>query len=173
MIRSRDVDNLDFRVGNQHFIAAVTFQGAKLFGFALPRFFIAPRHRHDIDISKTPHRIEMMRPDKTGSDDSNAYSFVLSLFLHWKIILPEEACGRYAPIPPNIATVRSHVNLGFCRGAALSDPNRVLEGEGKTMRHVKFRSEPDVKRPFVRRYIRAAIEQLEQPAKGLNRKRTP
>ena len=56
-----------------------------------------------------------------------------------------------------IAAARSHVNLGFCRGASLSDPNRVLEGEGKMMRHVKFRSERDLERPFVRRYIRAAI----------------
>jgi hypothetical protein len=62
-----------------------------------------------------------------------------------------------------IATARSHVNLGFCRGASLSDPNRVLEGEGKMMRHVKFRSERDVERPFVRRYIRAAMEQITQP----------
>ena len=74
-----------------------------------------------------------------------------------------------------IATARSHVNLDFCRGASLSDPNHVLEGDGKMMRHVKFRSEPDVERRFVRRYIRAAIEQIEQPVvKGLNRKkRTP
>jgi len=62
-----------------------------------------------------------------------------------------------------IATARSHVNLGFCRGASLSDPIRVLEGEGKMMRHVKFRSERDVERPFVRRYIRAAMEQIEHP----------
>ena len=54
-----------------------------------------------------------------------------------------------------IATARSHVNLGFCRGASLSDPIRVLEGEGKMMCHVKFRSERDVERPFVRHYIRA------------------
>ena len=32
------------------------------------------------------------------------------------------------------------------------------------MRHVKFRDESDVERPFVRRYIRAAIEQIEQMA---------
>jgi len=56
-----------------------------------------------------------------------------------------------------IAAARSHVNLGFCRGASLSDPNRVLEGEGKMMRHIKFRSAHDLERPFVRRYIRAAI----------------
>jgi hypothetical protein len=63
-----------------------------------------------------------------------------------------------------IAAVRTHVNLGFCRGALLSDPNRVLEGEGKVMRHVKFRSERDLERPFVRRYIRAAIEQMDKTA---------
>jgi hypothetical protein len=62
-----------------------------------------------------------------------------------------------------IATSKSHVNLGFCRGAWLSDPSHVLEGEGKMMRHVKFRSQRDVERPFVRLYIRAAMEQIEQP----------
>ena len=52
-----------------------------------------------------------------------------------------------------------HVNLGFPRGAALADPNRVLEGEGKTMRHIKFAALRDLERPFVRRYIQAAMEQ--------------
>jgi hypothetical protein len=60
-----------------------------------------------------------------------------------------------------IAAATRHVNLGFCRGASLPEPDRVLEGEGKMMRHVKFRSERDVERPFVRRYIQAAIEQME------------
>jgi len=58
-----------------------------------------------------------------------------------------------------IATNAGHVNLGFPRGASLPDPNRVLEGEGKTMRHVKFATLRDVERPFVRRYIHAAMEQ--------------
>jgi hypothetical protein len=58
-----------------------------------------------------------------------------------------------------IATSAGHVNLGFPRGASLPDPNRVLEGEGKAMRHIKFREQRDVERPFVRRYIRAATEQ--------------
>src|ERR1700733_11216105 len=47
-----------------------------------------------------------------------------------------------------IATNAKHVNLGFPRGAALPDPNRVLEGEGKVMRHIKFASEGDLERPF-------------------------
>jgi hypothetical protein len=58
-----------------------------------------------------------------------------------------------------ITTHARHVNLGFPYGAALPDPNRVLEGEGKTNRHIKFRSMSDLERPFVRRYIQAAIEQ--------------
>src|SRR4051794_11446366 len=65
-----------------------------------------------------------------------------------------------------IATSAGHVNLGFPRGATLPDPNRLLEGEGKTMRHIKFRSERDLERPFVRRYIQAAIEQVDAPAGG-------
>jgi hypothetical protein len=65
-----------------------------------------------------------------------------------------------------IATTAKHVNLGFPRGAALPDPNRVLEGEGKMMRHIKFTSERDLERPFVRRYIRGAIEQVDAPAGG-------
>ena len=59
-----------------------------------------------------------------------------------------------------ITTHARHINLGFPRGAALPDPNRVLEGEGKAMRHIQFRSMSDLDRPFVRRYIRAAIEQV-------------
>jgi hypothetical protein len=59
-----------------------------------------------------------------------------------------------------IATNAGHVNLGFPRGTSLPDPNRVLEGHGKTMRHIKFRSQDDVARPFVRRYIQAALEQV-------------
>ena len=65
-----------------------------------------------------------------------------------------------------ITTHARHVNLGFPRGAALPDPNGVLEGEGKAMRHIKFASERDLERPFVRRYIRAAMEQTGAPAEG-------
>jgi hypothetical protein len=33
----------------------------------------------------------------------------------------------------------SHVNVGFFQGASLPDPARMLQGEGKRMRHVKLR----------------------------------
>ena len=38
----------------------------------------------------------------------------------------------------------AHVNVGFFRGAELSDPSGLLEGTGKRMRHVKLRPERDV-----------------------------
>ena|SRR3984957_18478166 len=63
-----------------------------------------------------------------------------------------------------IATNARHINLGFPRGSTLPDPNRVLEGDGKTMRHIKFASERDLGRPFLRRYIRASIDQLGEAA---------
>jgi hypothetical protein len=59
-----------------------------------------------------------------------------------------------------IATATRHVNLGFYRGATMPDPNGVLEGEGKQMRHIKFKSDRDLERPYLRRYLRAAMEQV-------------
>lgn len=35
----------------------------------------------------------------------------------------------------------AHVNVGFFRGAELPDPEHLLEGTGKFMRHVKLRPE--------------------------------
>lgn len=34
----------------------------------------------------------------------------------------------------------SHVNVGFFNGATLNDPEKLLEGTGKRMRHVKLRA---------------------------------
>lgn len=38
----------------------------------------------------------------------------------------------------------AHVNVGFFRGAEIADPDGLLEGSGKFMRHVKLRPERDV-----------------------------
>ena len=60
-----------------------------------------------------------------------------------------------------IAMASAHVNLGFCRGASLPDPDGVLEGAGRTMRHIKFRGSADLERPFLRPYIRTAFGRAE------------
>lgn len=49
---------------------------------------------------------------------------------------------------------KTHVNVGFFRGAEIADPEGLLEGTGKFMRHVKLRPESEVNATasrFVRR----------------------
>jgi hypothetical protein len=60
----------------------------------------------------------------------------------------------------HVVVYRAHVNLGFNRGASLPDPNRVLAGEGKSIRHIALHNEDDLNRPYIRRYIQSAIHQL-------------
>ncbi len=39
---------------------------------------------------------------------------------------------------------KAHVNVGFFRGAEIADPEELLEGTGRFMRHVKLRPERDI-----------------------------
>jgi hypothetical protein len=70
----------------------------------------------------------------------------------------------------HVVAYSGHVNLGFNRGAQLPDPNKALEGNGKSIRHIPIHSESDLNRPFIRRYLRTAIEQINvtaiQPARS-------
>jgi hypothetical protein len=43
-----------------------------------------------------------------------------------------------------IQVFKQHVNLNFFKGAQLYDPQRILTGEGKQVRHVTFRTINDV-----------------------------
>jgi hypothetical protein len=63
----------------------------------------------------------------------------------------------------HIVTYSNYVNLGFNRGAILPDPNRVLAGKGKMIRHITIRDRKELERQFVRRYLQAAIEQVGGP----------
>jgi len=64
----------------------------------------------------------------------------------------------------HVVTYRTHVNLGFNRGAQLADPDGVLEGSGKSIRHIRIRNHEDLDRPLIRRFVRAAIAQLAAPS---------
>jgi hypothetical protein len=50
------------------------------------------------------------------------------------------ACVEDAPFG-YVNTFKSHVNVGFFRGAMLEDSSGILEGNGKRMRHVKLSSD--------------------------------
>lgn len=63
----------------------------------------------------------------------------------------------------HIVTYKTHVNLGFNRGALLPDPNGVLAGTGKSIRHITIRNQNELEHAAVRRYLQAAIEQVDGP----------
>src|SRR6266404_598536 len=56
----------------------------------------------------------------------------------------------------------------FLRGAALPDPEGLLEGTGKSVRHVKVRTVQDVKKPALKKLIvEAAKLNKRKPMEGM------
>jgi len=55
----------------------------------------------------------------------------------------------------------AHVNVGFFRGAEIADPDGLLEGTGKFMRHVKFRPGRDVNATALRKLIETAYSDMK------------
>jgi hypothetical protein len=55
----------------------------------------------------------------------------------------------------------SHVNVGFFLGATLADPARLLQGDGKFMRHVKLRPGAAVDAAALRRLIEVAYSAIK------------
>jgi hypothetical protein len=111
--------------------------------------FLEAYDRHISDIALALR--EVILEEAPGASESIYQVYTVAIWFGFSGKMKDMFCY--------IATNTGHVNLGFPRGTSLPDPNRVLEGNGKTMRHIKFRSEREVERPFVRRYIRAAMEQ--------------
>ena len=55
-----------------------------------------------------------------------------------------------------IALHKDHVNLGFNQGAELPDPEGLLEGPGKMLRHTKITEPEDLRDPALRSLLEAA-----------------
>ena len=55
----------------------------------------------------------------------------------------------------------SHANVGFFHGAALADPARLLQGNGKFMRHVKLRPGTSSNAAALSRLIEAAYSDIK------------
>ena len=55
------------------------------------------------------------------------------------------------------------VNLGFNFGSVLPDPEELLRGEGKFIRHVRITQPADLEARGVRALVRAAVSQAERP----------
>ena len=55
-----------------------------------------------------------------------------------------------------ISTQKDDVNLGFYYGAELSDPEGLLQGTGKLLRHVKIREAGAIRNPDLRKLLKVA-----------------
>ena len=63
---------------------------------------------------------------------------------------------------------KQHVTFAFMRGAALPDPEKLLEGTGKGVRHLKLRSIADVRKPGVKKLVlQAASLNKKDPPSGM------
>lgn len=60
----------------------------------------------------------------------------------------------------------SHVNVGFFQGAALPDPARLLQGDGKRMRHVKLRPGAATDAASLSRLIKVAYSDIKARAEN-------
>lgn len=61
---------------------------------------------------------------------------------------------------------KAHANVGFFYGASLADPARLLEGEGKRMRHVKLRAGEAINETAVRELIHHAWLDMRRRVKA-------
>jgi hypothetical protein len=57
---------------------------------------------------------------------------------------------------------KAHVNVGFFRGAEIADPEQLLEGTGKFMRHVKLGPERDVDAAALMKLIDTAYTDMKR-----------
>ena len=60
-----------------------------------------------------------------------------------------------------VSAFKAHVNVGFFRGTELADPERLLEGTGKLMRHVKIGSTRAVDATALSRLISTAYADMK------------
>ena len=58
-----------------------------------------------------------------------------------------------------IGAYTAHVNLGFYNGAVLPDPQGLLEGTGKKLRHIKIDDSAAVDHPALRDLLQASLEE--------------
>jgi hypothetical protein len=81
----------------------------------------------------------------------------------WKVIqygAGADMKSVFAVISPQ----RERVNLGLANGVDLEDPDGLLEGDGKAIRHVKLTSPEAASAPALRELVRGALQALKNGA---------
>jgi hypothetical protein len=65
-----------------------------------------------------------------------------------------------------VGAFKAHVNVGFFRGTEIADPDGLLEGTGKYMRHVKLRPDRDVHDDALKKLIETAYMDMKRRLKS-------
>jgi hypothetical protein len=88
-----------------------------------------------------------------------------------EVVWPRQRIASYGVGPKKltehysyIGVQGSHVNLGFYHGASLADPEGLLEGTGKELRHVKLGDVAAAQSGAVTALLREAISERRRAA---------
>jgi hypothetical protein len=65
-----------------------------------------------------------------------------------------------------IGVQASYVNLGFYKGTALKDPQGLLEGTGKELRHIKIRALNDLENPHLKALVVQSYVSIQQQSQA-------
>lgn len=57
-----------------------------------------------------------------------------------------------------LQTAKKHVTLGFYNPEKIEDPDQLLEGAGKTMKHIKLKTMEEVNAPLLTSWLKAITE---------------
>jgi hypothetical protein len=81
----------------------------------------------------------------------------LELIEEYKWSMPNYSCNGLVCY---LQASKKHVNLGFHKGNELEDKDihNVLQGTGKTMRHIRIKKMEDIQRDVITPLIEAAVE---------------
>src|SRR5262245_25157184 len=90
---------------------------------------------------------------------------VEKLFRVYALVFWYSLTGKMTDAFCQVVIYPKGVNLMFNRGAELDDPDGILIGEGKIIRHIKVRRPEDLKNPYLRKFIRAALKNAKSTAK--------
>jgi hypothetical protein len=78
---------------------------------------------------------------------------------------------RASNVINSIAVYAKWVNLYFFEGDALPDPEKLLQGTGTTVRHIRLDSAADLDRPAVKALMSAALKCADPPLDKKARRR--
>jgi hypothetical protein len=108
------------------------------------------------------HSTEVTAYIKAASKEQQEILGVLRKFIHEISDVTEAIKWKFPVFMKDgkdfafIRTAKHHVTLGLNNSAKLKDPDNLLEGEGKTMKHLKIRNLDDMKPALIKSWLKQA-----------------